>query len=220
MATSVGPDGIDVTGLGWTNQSTLFQSNLSLESGGPASSTLINSALRQGYSAWTYDPAFSNSNALSIGTTTQAALVYVPETFSCTHFDFIFVATTGNVTAALWPATAPAGTATPLAFSAATTSGSTAGVVSLTFNGVSSPTAVTLTGGNYYFATMFSSAATTIANYLASPVTAANAAAGSTYSGTTVYRTGTVGTVTTVSTASVFGTSTITQGNIAWVGLR
>jgi hypothetical protein len=40
MTLSTGPDGIDVSGYGWTNQSSTFQSNKSLESYGPATAAV------------------------------------------------------------------------------------------------------------------------------------------------------------------------------------
>lgn len=218
MATSVGPDGIDVSGYGWTNQSSTFNSNKSLQSYGAASSSIINPALRQGYSAWTYDPVLATGTAASIATPTTAVLVYVPQSFTCSHVDLVTVGTAGNVTVGLWSANAPAGTATPLAFSAATAA--TLGAVStLTFNGTNSPASVNLTGGQSYFVTMISSAATTVACLIADETYTANASTLG-YSITTTYRAGTVGTLTgTLTTASVFGTSTL-GATIPWVGLH
>lgn len=218
MATSVGPDGIDVSGYGWTNQSTTFNSNKSLESYGAASSALINPALRQGYSAWTYDPIFATGTVASIATPTTAVLVYVPQSFTCSHVDLATVGTAGNITVGLWPATAPAGTAVPLAFSAATAA-SLGAVSPIAFNGSSSATSVNLTGGQSYFVTLFSSAATTVSCLVTDESYTANVST-LPYSITTTYRVGTVGTLTgTLTTASVFGTSTLTA-TIPWVGLR
>ena len=73
-----------------------------------------------GYKAWTYDPTQSLAAGISISTTTFAALVYVPVSFTCTKVDVFQVSGTPNVTVGLWPAAAPAGVAAPLAFSAAT----------------------------------------------------------------------------------------------------
>src|ERR1700744_2152384 len=105
MATSVGPDGIDVSGYGWTNQSATFNSDKSLQSYGAASSSIINPALRQGYSAWTYDPALATGTAVTT-TPTLAALVYVPQSFTCSHVDVSAVATAGSLVVGLWLATA------------------------------------------------------------------------------------------------------------------
>ena len=116
MTLSTGPDGIDVSGYGWTNQSSTFQSNKSLESYGPASSAILNGALRKGYSAWTYDPTLVIATGLSIATTSTASLVFVPESFSLANIDWINVTGTPNITLGVWPSTAPAGVATPLAF--------------------------------------------------------------------------------------------------------
>jgi hypothetical protein len=216
MATSVGPDGIDVTGYGWTNQSTTFNSNKSLESYGAAASSIINPALRLGYSAWTYDPILANGTATSIGTT-LAVLIYVPQSFTCSHVDMIPVATAGNITVGLWSATAPAGTATPLAFSAATAA-SLAALNTLTFNGSSSPTSVNLTGGQFYFVTLFSSAATTVAT-LTDPASYITNASNLGYTISTTYRAGSVATTAALTTSSTFGTSTL-GATVPWVGLH
>jgi hypothetical protein len=218
MATSVGPDGIDVTGYGWTNQSSTFNSNKSLESYGAASSSILNAALRQGYSAWSFDPIFSGGTPLTIGTTI-ATLVYVAQSFTCSHLDFICLATlSGNVSAGIWPATAPAGTAVPLAFSAATAA-TAAGVNTLTFNGTSSPTSINLTGGQSYFVTLYSSAATTVDVLTANAAYTMNASTLG-YSITTTYRVGHVATTAALTTASVFGTSTLDLASIPWIGLH
>src|SRR5579862_5829313 len=100
MATSVGPDGIDVTGYGWTNQSSTFNSNKSLESYSSPTSTLFNGASRQGYKAWSYDPAYSLAAGISVSTTTFAALVYVPQNFVCSNIDWVQVSGTPNITVA------------------------------------------------------------------------------------------------------------------------
>lgn len=218
MPNPIGPDGITVSGYGWTNQSTAFNSNKNLESGGPASSATTNGALRRGYSAQTFEPYLAAGTAITTSTT-LAQLIYVPTTFSCANVDLIVVANTGNTTVALWPSTAPAGTATPLAWSAATAAVATS-VNTFTFGGSSSPASVSLTGGNYYFVTVFGAAT---APTLAAAVTPAsyvtNAAASGTYTAATTYFTATVGTVTTVSAASVFGTSTLGASS-PWIGLH
>lgn len=51
MPTSVGPDGIDVTGLGWTTQSTLFNSNKNLESYSGPVTTVTTPVLATGTAA-------------------------------------------------------------------------------------------------------------------------------------------------------------------------
>jgi hypothetical protein len=220
LLTSVGPDGIANSGYAWTNQSTSFNSNKTLESGGPASSTTLNPALRRAYQAWSFDPLMASGTALSIGTT-LAVLVYVPTNFVCSSIDFIGVANTGNTTAAIWPSTAPAGTANPLAWSAATAAVATS-VNSLTFNGASSPASVTLTGGNSYFVTLFGAATapTVAASPTLSNAAFLNAAPSGTFSVSTVYLTASVATLTTVSSSSVFGTSSFTPVSMPWVGLH
>jgi len=213
---STGPDGISVLGVGWTNQSSTYNTNKSLESYGAASSAIFNPAVKRTYQAWTYDPIFAGGTAQA-ASTTMAVLIYVTETFSCTSLDYIGVANTTNVTGAIWPSTAPAGTATPLAWSAATAN-SAAALNSLTWNGASSPSSVTLTGGNFYFATLYSTTVTVaVLNGVSSYIV--NAAPAGTYSTSTTYVSGTVGTLTTVSSASVFGTSTLSQ-YVPWVALH
>jgi len=220
--TSVGPDGIAVSGYGWTNQaSATFNTNKSLESYGPASSASFNAALRRGYQAQTFEPYLASGTAVSIATTI-AQLIYVPTTFTCATVDVIVVANTGNTTIALWPANAPAGVATPLAWSAATAAVASSTVNAFTFGGASSPASVTLVGGNYYFVTAFGAATapTLAASPTAGSANIVNAAASGTYSAATTYFVGSVGTVTTVSAASVFGTSTLNVVSGIWVGLH
>lgn len=218
MSTSVGPDGIDVSGYGWTNQSSSFNSNKSLQSYGPVSSSLFAGSLRQGYSAWTYDPNISTAAGISANATTLAALIYVPENFTCSNIDWIGVSGTPNVTLALWPATAPAGTATPLVWSAATAQVATS-VNTTTWAGSSSPTSVGLIGGQSYFVTLYGST-TGVVGCLSSASYTTNAAVSGTYSITTTYRAGSVGTLAgSVTAASVFGTSALTA-NMIWIGLH
>ena len=170
-----------------------------------------------GYNAWTYDPVASIAAGVSIATTTFAALVYVPVTFTCTKVDINNVSGTESVTVGLWPATAPAGVAVPLAFSAATAA-SAGAVLTSTFNGASSPASAVLTGGQTYFVTVFGST-TGVASCLTATATAANANTKS-WSTTTTYRCATVGTLNgTLTTASVFGTSTL-SADLIWVGLH
>lgn len=170
-----------------------------------------------GYGAWSYDPTQSIAAGISIATTTFAALVYVPKTFTCSKIDVNNVSGTENVTVGLWPATAPAGAAVPLAFSAATAA-SAGAVLSLTFNGSSSPTSVVLTGGTPYLVTVYGST-TGVASCLTATATSANANTKS-WSTTTTYRCATVGTLNgTLATNSVFGTSTL-SADLVWVGLH
>lgn len=218
LLTSVGPDGIANSGYAWTNQSTSFNSNKTLESGGPASSSTLNPALRRTYSAMSMDPYLAASTAFSVASPTIATAIYVPQNFVCSSADYIFVATAGNVTIALWPSTAPAGTAVPIVWSAATATGS-AGVTSLTWNGTGSPTSVTLVGGTTYLATIISSAASTVAG-LTLPANVANAAPSGVFSTSTTYFNATVGTLTgAITSASVFGTSTLSN-NVPWIALH
>lgn len=212
---SAGVDGITNPGVGWSDQTY----STSLESSGNSSSINFNPALKNGYNAWTCEPILAGGTPLSISATTAAVRVYVPANFSCSKIDFINATGTENVTVGLWPATAPAGTATPLAWSAATAA--TAGALQqLTLNGASSPSAVTLVGGNFYFITLFGSTTGTVACQVGAQIYETNANAGSAWSVTTTYQAATVGTLTgTLTAASVFGTSTLIASNV-WVGLH
>src|SRR6185437_14576997 len=194
LLTSAGPDGIAVPGVAWTNQSTQYNSNKTLESGGPAAASILNPALRNSYQTWSFDPALSNA-AVSAASPTIATLVFVPETFTCSTVDLLPSSVAGNLTVAIWPSNAPAGVATPLVWSAATAA-SLGSVNPLTFNGTNSPTSVTLVGGTSYFVTVISSAATLVNVYTANSAAIANAAPTGTFSITTTYRVGTVGTLT------------------------
>ena len=213
---SAGPDGITVPGGAWTNQSTLYNSNKTLESYGAASSSIINPAVRQGYSAWSFDPILAVGTAPSMSGVTWSVLVYVTSSFTTANIDWIQVAGTPNVTCGLWPATAPAGTATPLAYT--TAAAATAAAV----NTQAWNTAVSLTGGNFYFVTVYGSTTGTIASATSESAAAANAGyyAGTAYSITTTYRSGNVGTLNgTLTGSSVFGTSVL-EVNTPWVGLH
>jgi hypothetical protein len=224
MTTSVGPDGIDVSGYGWTNQSTTFNSNKSLESYGAAASGIINPAERYGYSAWSCDPALAIGTAPSVSGVTFVVAVYVPQSFSCVNIDWVQVSGTPNITLALWPSTAPAGTAIPLAWTAATAAVVATGaapVNTLTWTGSSSPTSVSLTGGQTYLVTLAGSTTGAVAAAVTESLGAANANAGNAlYSATTTYRAATLGTqLATVTSSSTFGTSTL-SADLVWVGLH
>ncbi len=170
-----------------------------------------------GYKAWTYDPTQSLAAGISINATTFAALVYVPVSFSCTKVDVFQVSGTPNLTVGLWPATAPAGVALPLAFSAATAA-SAAATNTLTFNGSSSPASVSLVGGTSYLVTVYGST-TGVAGCLTSTAAQANANTLS-WSTSTTYRCATVGTIAgSLTTSSTFGTSTL-SADLVWVGLH
>jgi hypothetical protein len=223
MPTSVGPDGIDVTGYGWTNQSSTFNSNKSLESYGAASSSIINSALRSGYSAWSYDPALSLAAGISTDGVTFVAEVFVPQTFVSTKVDWIQVSGTNSVTVGLWTTTAPAGTATPLAWTLATGTAATAAAVNTLAwsTGASSPTSVVLTGGQSYLVTLAGSAAAGVVGCLTGTASGVNANAFATaWSTTTTYRAATLGTqLLSITGASTFGTSTL-SADLVWIGLH
>jgi hypothetical protein len=172
-----------------------------------------------GYKAWSYDPVFSLAAGITASTTCYAALVYVPNSFSCTKVDVYQVSGTPNITVGLWPATAPAGVAVPLAFSAATAAVSATNNT-YTFNGSSSASSVALTGGSTYLVTVYGST-TGVVGCLTGTAAGSNANAfGTPWSISTTYRAGTVGTIAgTLSTTSTFGTSALSQ-YLVWVGLH
>jgi hypothetical protein len=215
MATSVGPDGIDVSGYAWTNQSSTFHSNLSLESGGPAASGILNAAERYGYGAWTYDPAVSLAAGISISTTTYVSAIYVPQSFTVSTVDWVQVSGTPNVTVGLWATTAPAGVTTPLAY------GTAAAATAAALNSQALSASVNLIGGNTYLVSIFGST-TGVVSCLTSVAAAANVAVGAPYTVSTTYRAGTLasGQVTYPLTgSSVLGTSTLSADYI-WFGLH
>jgi hypothetical protein len=178
---------------------------------------VLNEALIAGYQTWTYDPTLSIAAGISISTTSFAALIYVPTAFTCSNVDIYQVSGTPNVTVGLWPATAPAGSAVPLAFSAATAATSAA-VNTYTFGGSGSASSVALAAGSTYLITVYGST-TGVVGCLTSTAKGANANTLS-WSATTTYRAATVGTIAgTLTTSSVFGTSTLSADYI-WVGLH
>lgn len=212
---SAGPDGITVPGYSWTDQSTLYNSNKNLQSYGAAASGIINPAERYGYPVWTYDPALSLAAGVSISTTTYVSAVYAPQNCTVSNVDWIQVSGTPNVTVAIWPATAPAGVATPLAY------GTAAAASAAALNTQALNTSVNLTGGQMYLVSIFGSA-TGVVSCLTSVAPAANAAEGSPYSISTTYRAGSLasGQVTYPLTgSSVLGTSTL-SADLIWFGLH
>src|SRR5690348_9228670 len=100
MATSVGPDGIAVSGYGWTNQSSTFNSNKSLESSAGPNSSLLNSAAQNGFLAWSMIPQDSISTH-TIGTTLTNYLVrvYVPANGTSTKAAIVPHTNVANISA-------------------------------------------------------------------------------------------------------------------------
>ncbi len=225
MPTSTGPDGIDVSGYGWTNQSTLFQSNLSLESYAAPNSDLFNQSAYNSYGAWSLipeDAIVTNAHTSTNGWLTR---VFVPTTFSCGHID-IAVTSSGSVTNAVFGLYSGSSFAVgPLAWTAdvhSTITGA-AGLYGLTWNGASSPSAVTLTGGNFYwvYSEITGTSPTLAGSAMASAAVAnANLTASATYANNTL-NIGT-GPYTTLTSASTITPQT-TWANSAtkmWFGLR
>jgi hypothetical protein len=178
------------------------------------SSGVVTPPLNQGYNAWSYDPALTQGSAPSISTTAFAVLIYVTQTFTTANVDWIEVTGTPNVTCGLWPATAPAGTAHPLAWT--TAAAATAGAV----NTQAWNTSVSLNAGSSYMVTIYGSATGTVAAMASAQSYITNAAVSGAYSASTTYRAATVGTIAgTLSASSVFGTSTL-SADLVWIGLH
>lgn len=215
MATSVGPDGIDVSGLGWTSQSTLFQSNMSLESSAGPNSSLLNEAQQWGFLAWS-TPVTDAQSSFTIGTTltNYLARIYVPANGSTTKA-FCFPQTNvANISAfymGLYSAAGAKLAATAESHTAIGTSGN---------NALYTPSwaaATTVTGGQFYYVAMIVGWATgaptfacstpsSNANLLNANLTAATAVAASN------------GTAATPP-ASYTMSSNSTLASVLWVGI-
>lgn len=149
MPTSVGPDGIDVTGLGWTNQSALFNSNKSLESSAGPNSSLLNSAAQNGFLAWSMIPQDAISTH-TVGTTLTNYLirVYVPANGTSTKGAIIPHTNAANISAFYMGLYSTAGA------QLAVTAESHAAIVSSGNDAVYEPSwtaSVPVTGGQFYY---------------------------------------------------------------------
>jgi hypothetical protein len=217
MPTSVGPDGIDVTGYGWTNQSTQFNSNDSLYSYGSPNSSLYNPAAQNGYGAQSIlvqDAIASPTHA----TTGYITRIFIPASFTCGHADiFVASSTTSTFLVGLWSSSALNGTATPLVWSASTAFGAGPIMGTVTWNGTSSPTSVNLTGGSFYYIYTYSATASTTVG----ASTMAGAGMANAHLASTTYDTLTMGTPLTSLSATSALTNTLTaSATKIWVGLR
>lgn len=166
MPTSVGPDGIDVTGYGWTNQSTTFNSNKSLESYGSPNSALYNPAAQNGYVAWSMLPDDSISTTNHVASTHgQLTRIFVPSNATVGHADFYFT-TTGTVTVFY----AGVYTASGAQVSGLTTAESHASIVNTALTSLAFTSSAMLTGGQFYyvFTTMTWSVQPVLSGYTAS----------------------------------------------------
>lgn len=149
MATSVGPDGISVPGVGWTNQSTQFNSNKNLESSAGPNSTLYNAAARNGFLGWSMD----NLDAVTqftIGTTLTNYLtkVYVPANGVTTKAAIIPHTNVANV------ATFYMGLYSAAGAQLAVTAESHTPLIAAGNDAIYEPswtTSTTVTGGNFYY---------------------------------------------------------------------
>lgn len=150
MPTSVGPDGIDVPGLGWTTQSTQFNSNKNLESNAGPSPILVDPPAANAYGAWSMIPEDAIASNAHTSTAAWLTRVFVPANFSCGHIDYVVVSGSAtNVVIGLYSAASFA--VGPLAWTAPQGSLGSAGLVALAWNGTNSPTSVTLQGGQTYW---------------------------------------------------------------------
>lgn len=210
MPTSVGPDGIDVTGYGWTNQSTQFNSNDSLYSYGSPNSSLYNPASNDGYSAWSLIPEDAIATINHAATTVlQLTRVFVPSNTTIGHLDFNFTAT-GTVTV-FW-----AGIYSASGSKLATTAESHSAITTTALTSLALASSVNLTGGsNYYVATTMTwsgqpilAGSTMASAYVANPnLTAA------------LSNTATAGTNATLPTSITMSSNTQIATKL-WVGLR
>lgn len=210
MPTSLGPDGIGVSGYSWTNQSTQYNSNKSLDSYGSPNSTLFNSAANNGYVGWSLLPedAIATVNTAA-STTLQMTRVYVPNGGSVGHLDFDFT-TAGTVTV-FW-----AGIYSASGVLLATTAESHAAISASALTPLALTTAVNLTGStNYYVGTTLTwsvqpvvAGATISSAYMTNPnLTAATA------------NSATAGTSATLPSTVTMSSNTLTASKL-WVGLR
>lgn len=153
MATSVGPDGIDVPGLGWTPQSSQYNSNKNLQSYPAANSVIIDPPTGNGYGAWTLIPEDALTSNAHTSTSGYLMRFVVPANFSCGHLDMIATAAPTSVTNAVFALYSAASFATgPLVWSAnLSASFSAAGVITATWGGTSSPSSYFLQGGQTYW---------------------------------------------------------------------
>jgi hypothetical protein len=145
MATSVGPDGIDVTGYGWTNQSTTFNTNKSLESYGAPNSALYNAATNNGYVAWSLIPEDAIATVNHAATTVlQLTRVFVPASATVGHVDFNFT-TSGTVTVFY------AGIYSAAGVLLGSTAESHASISTSAITGLALSSSVNLSGGSFYY---------------------------------------------------------------------
>jgi hypothetical protein len=94
MAQSIGVDGIDVPGVGWTNQQ-----YSSVESYPGPAGAVFNSAAQAGYLGWTGLPADAISTFSPASATSYIAKIFVPAGGTSTKID-VNASTVGTVSAA------------------------------------------------------------------------------------------------------------------------
>lgn len=142
---SAGPDGISVPGVGWTDQSTQYNSNLNLETSAGPNSSLLNSAALNGYVAWSLIPEDSIATVNHAASThLQLTRVLVPANGSVGHLDFDF--TTGGTVTVFW-----AGIYSAAGVLLATSAESHTLISTSALTPIAMTTSVNLSGGTVYY---------------------------------------------------------------------
>lgn len=137
----------------WTDQNATINPGVgaSLESGAAGNSFGSISPAANGYLAWTMYPEDATSNALAM-TTTNGWLTRVVSQGggACGHLDISFVS--GTITNSVFAVySGPSFATGPLAWTADTHAAMSAGIVSMTWNGASSPASFNLVAGQTYW---------------------------------------------------------------------
>lgn len=174
MPTSVGPDGIDVPGLGWTTQSTQFNSNKNLESAGNLQSYQVNPPAMYGYLGWTMitEDAISSSIPHPASNVNILSRIYVAEPGTTSKVDCFPLTNVANITAFYLGLYSTAGV------QLAVTAESHASLVNNAQVSLNWTTPVVLTGNTFYYLAMvttWATAAPTFAGCLGASAASLNA---------------------------------------------
>lgn len=139
--------------MGWTDQLVTNPGvGASLESSGAGSfNSGASTPAGNGYLAWSLTPEDATSNALAMTTTSGWLSRVVASTGgSCGHLDMAFVS--GTITNAVFALySGPSFATGPLVWTADAHTAMSAGIVSLTWNGASSPASFSLVAGQTYW---------------------------------------------------------------------
>lgn len=210
MPNPIGPDGIDVSGYGWTNQSTQFNSNKSLQSYGAPNSGIFNAAANNGYGAWSLipeDAVASVNHAAS--TTLQLTRVWVPTSITVGHLDFDFT-TVGTVTV-FW-----AGIYSAAGTLLGTSAESHAAIANPALTPIALTSSVNLSGGSFYY--VGTTLTWSVQPVLAGSTMVSAAVANANLTAATA-NTATAGTNATLPSTITMSSNTTIATKI-WVGLR